>query len=290
MNMILRNHHSLIIHSFLTPSEITSFSSTSKRFNSLLNAESKLWFFLCARKFGSKTQINKWGSGQISYTRIYKILSELENLIGFWRRSGPSKNDGGGAKDDVAHVLLCFEWGSCYVIGYRVLGSKNGGYDVVKVPCLWVCLDSKGERLSYLDLNCRVGGFDELGCVENELIRVSVSFMGDWHFVVEESVCFEKSGGVEDGVGSTVSLGDRLTFVELMKDKRNVWDEIVKQNNLVPTKLGVRNWWLADHTLGIEYPLDTINKSKEHGFLGFRNSKSSFIHWIEKLEASKIVP
>ncbi|KAK1403789.1 hypothetical protein POM88_003394 [Heracleum sosnowskyi] len=125
-----------------------------------------------------------------------------------------------------------------------VLGSKNGGYDVVKAPCLWVCLDSEGERLSYLDLNCRVGGFDELGCVENELIR----------------------------------------------DKRSVWDEIVKQNNLVPTKLGVRDWWLADHTLGIEYPLDTMNKSKEHGFLGFRNSKSSFVHWIEKLEASKTVP
>ncbi|KAK1391555.1 F-box protein [Heracleum sosnowskyi] len=202
----------LIILSFLTPSEITSFSCTSKRFNSLLNAESKLWFFLCARKFGSKTQINKWGSGQISYKCLYKILSELEILIGFWRRSGPSKNDGGGGgdKDDVAPVLLCFEWGPCYVIGYRVLGSKNGGYDVVKAPCLWVCLDSEGERLSYLDLNCRVGGFDELGCVENELIRVSVSFMGDWHFVVEESVSFEKSGGVEDGVGSTVSLGDKL--------------------------------------------------------------------------------
>ncbi|KAK1358882.1 Progesterone 5-beta-reductase [Heracleum sosnowskyi] len=85
--------------------------------------------------------------------------------------------------------------------------------------------------------------------------------------------------------------GERLTLVEMMKAKGSVWDEIVKQNNLVPTKLeGFGDWWPIDHTLGIEYPLDTMNKSKEHGFLGFRNSKSSFVHWIEKLKASKIVP
>ncbi|KAK1358975.1 Progesterone 5-beta-reductase [Heracleum sosnowskyi] len=85
--------------------------------------------------------------------------------------------------------------------------------------------------------------------------------------------------------------GERLTLAELMKDKGSVWDEIVKQNKLVPTKLEeVGDWWLADHTFGIEYPLDTMNKSKEHGFLGFRNSKSSFVHWIEKLKVCKIVP
>ncbi|KAL8126990.1 F-box protein At3g12350-like [Apium graveolens] len=194
----------LIILSFLTPSEITAFSCTSKRFNSLFNTDSKLWFFLCDRKFGSKTQINKWAAGKISFKRLYKILSELENLIGFWRRSGPSKNDfDGDNKDNVAPVLLCFEWGPCCVIGSRVSGSKNGGYEVVKEPCLWVCLDSEGERLSYLDLNCKVGGFDDLGCFENELIRVSVNFMGNCHFVVEENVCFDKGG-------DTMSLGDKM--------------------------------------------------------------------------------
>ncbi|GFS44184.1 NAD(P)-binding Rossmann-fold superfamily protein [Actinidia rufa] len=33
-----------------------------------------------------------------------------------------------------------------------------------------------------------------------------------------------------------------------------------------------------------------MNKSKEHGFLGFRNSKNSFISWIDKVKAYKIVP
>ncbi|WOG91901.1 hypothetical protein DCAR_0311156 [Daucus carota subsp. sativus] len=193
----------LSILSFLTPSEITAFSCTSKRFNSLLNTDSKLWFFLCDRKFGSKTQINKWGSGKISYKRLFKVLSELENLIGFWRRSGPSKNDD---DDFVTPRLLCFDWGPCYVIGSRVSGSKSGGYDVVKVPCLWVCLDSEGERLSFLDLNCKVRVFDDLGCVEDELIRVGVNLTGRFHFVVEENVCFDKVGVVED----TMSVRDKM--------------------------------------------------------------------------------
>ncbi|WOH04791.1 hypothetical protein DCAR_0624203 [Daucus carota subsp. sativus] len=84
---------------------------------------------------------------------------------------------------------------------------------------------------------------------------------------------------------------ERLTLGELMKDKGSAWDEIVKENNLMPTKLeDIVSWWFVDHILGIEYPLDTMNKSKEHGFLGFRNSKSSFISWIDKLKFSKIVP
>jgi len=33
-----------------------------------------------------------------------------------------------------------------------------------------------------------------------------------------------------------------------------------------------------------------MNKSKEHGFLGFRNSKNSFIAWIDKMKFCKIVP
>jgi hypothetical protein len=49
-------------------------------------------------------------------------------------------------------------------------------------------------------------------------------------------------------------------------------------------------WWFADMMLGGgEALLDSMNKSKEHGFLGFRNSKNSFISWIDKVKAYKIV-
>ena len=45
-----------------------------------------------------------------------------------------------------------------------------------------------------------------------------------------------------------------------------------------------------DLILGGEALLDSMNKSKEHGFLGFRNSKNSFISWIDKVKGYKIVP
>ncbi|XP_073027889.1 3-oxo-Delta(4,5)-steroid 5-beta-reductase-like [Primulina eburnea] len=85
--------------------------------------------------------------------------------------------------------------------------------------------------------------------------------------------------------------GQQLTLQELMKDKSSVWDEIVRDNGLTPTKLeDVGNWWVIDLVLQGEGWLDTMNKSKEHGFLGFRNSKNSFISWIDKAKAYKIVP
>ncbi|XP_073313259.1 3-oxo-Delta(4,5)-steroid 5-beta-reductase-like [Primulina huaijiensis] len=85
--------------------------------------------------------------------------------------------------------------------------------------------------------------------------------------------------------------GQKLTLQELMKDKGSVWDEIVRDNGLTPTKLEeVGNWWFSDIVLGGVCLLDTMNKSKEHGFLGFRNSKNSFISWIDRMKAHKIIP
>ncbi|KAF8410164.1 hypothetical protein HHK36_002686 [Tetracentron sinense] len=79
---------------------------------------------------------------------------------------------------------------------------------------------------------------------------------------------------------------------EMMKDKGPVWDEIVRENELLPNKLEeVGVWWFADVILGMKVShLSSMNKSKEHGFLGFRNSKTSYISWIDKMKAYKIVP
>uniref|UniRef100_A0A7N2KRI2 Uncharacterized protein n=1 Tax=Quercus lobata TaxID=97700 RepID=A0A7N2KRI2_QUELO len=85
--------------------------------------------------------------------------------------------------------------------------------------------------------------------------------------------------------------GERVSLVELMKDKGPVWDEIVRENQLQPTKLDeVGVWWFVDLILGGEALLDSMNKSKEHGFLGFRNSKNSFISWIDKLYRKLVEP
>nr|AFW16645.1 putative progesterone 5beta-reductase [Bupleurum falcatum] len=120
---------------------------------------------------------------------------------------------------------------------------------------------------------------------KNEAFNCSNGDVFKWkHFWKVLAEKFEVECGEFEG-------GERLTLVELMKDKGSVWDEIVKENNLVPAKLeDIGLWWFVDYILGLEYPLDTMNKSKEHGFLGFRNSKTSFITWINKLKDSKVVP
>lgn len=96
--------------------------------------------------------------------------------------------------------------------------------------------------------------------------------------------------GIEE-YGFDGDEGERLRLTETMRNKGVVWEEIVRENQLLPTKLEeVAAWWFADFVLGTEPLLDSMNKSKEHGFLGFRNSKNSFITWIDRMKAHKIVP
>ncbi|GJN12731.1 hypothetical protein PR202_ga31037 [Eleusine coracana subsp. coracana] len=88
---------------------------------------------------------------------------------------------------------------------------------------------------------------------------------------------------------------NRFKVSEAMVGKEAVWAEIVKENGLIETQLcDVANWWLVDTVVnehGANWKLfDSMNKSKEHGFLGFRNTLKSFKAWIDKMKACKIVP
>jgi nucleoside-diphosphate-sugar epimerase len=85
--------------------------------------------------------------------------------------------------------------------------------------------------------------------------------------------------------------GKNIGLQEMMKDKGAVWEEIVRQNQLQPTMIEeVGNWWFVDVMFMGAAMLSSVNKSKEHGFLGFRNSKNSYVYWIDKVKAFKIVP
>lgn len=160
----------LCILSFLSPSDLSSFACTSKRFVSLCDANSRAWYAMCDRRWGSETQIRKWGEGKVCFKLLYKTLSEYENLIGFWRRSGMGSGVFGGAP------LVFFEWGPSCLMGSTVSPSKNGSYEVIKSPFIWVSLSSEGESLHYLKNPEPNSG----------LIQVSVSFMGKGHVVLEE--------------------------------------------------------------------------------------------------------
>ncbi|KAG2263289.1 hypothetical protein Bca52824_070368 [Brassica carinata] len=70
--------------------------------------------------------------------------------------------------------------------------------------------------------------------------------------------------------------GGNVGLVEMMRGKARVWEEMVKEHQLQEKKLDeVGVWWFVDVILGVEGMIDSMNKSKEHGFLGFRNSNNS---------------
>ncbi|XP_052203660.1 F-box protein At3g12350-like [Diospyros lotus] len=205
--------------SFLAPSELATFACTSKRFLSLCRSDGKLWFALCHRRWGSRTQIAKWGQGNVNYRRLYRTLNEYENLIGFWRRSGQGKNAAGAASP----TLVFFEWGPSFVVGSRVFPSKTRTYQVVKTPFLWLSVMPDGSPVSFLDPDCRsesavdVVQSSEFSFRENELLAVNVYFMGKCHLVVEENINFAYSNSMEEKKfsfveesGSPVRLPDPL--------------------------------------------------------------------------------
>ncbi|XP_057973700.1 F-box protein At3g12350 [Malania oleifera] len=185
----------LCILSFLSPSDVSAFACTSKRFVTLCRSDSKLWYAMCDRRWGCKTQIRKWGGGKIAYKQLYRTLDEWENLMGFWRRSGQGSLPG-GVTSPPPPPLVFFEWGPSFVTGSKVSPSKSGTYQVIKAPFLWMSLSAHGEVVNYLDPDCRIdlsGDFvnsDQLEFFDADLVPVSVSFMGKSHLVVEETRSF----------------------------------------------------------------------------------------------------
>ncbi len=78
----------------------------------------------------------------------------------------------------------------------------------------------------------------------------------------------------------------------MMKGKEAVWDKIVKEKGLRPTKLAdVAQWWFVDSWLGQDIEnVSNMNKSRELGFLGWRDSEKSFLCVLEKSRKNRVVP
>ncbi|XP_010687915.2 F-box protein At3g12350 [Beta vulgaris subsp. vulgaris] len=235
----------MCILSFLTPSDISAFSCTSKSFVSLCR-NGVLWYAMCDRRWGKKTHIKKWGDGKISFKLLYNTLSEYEDLIGFWRRSGGISGDGGGISGDAP--LVFFEWGVSCVTASRISPSKDGSYDVIKSPFLWMSLSGDGQVLNYLKFDK-----DKKPNSGVELIQVNVSFMGKGHVVLEESNwnCGTTSGGSPNAANvsgkkeyDNVGVGGGSSEVEIGSPPDRMMSEMYQYfaNRRSPGASGDRAW------------------------------------------------
>ena len=94
------------------------------------------------------------------------------------------------------------------------------------------------------------------------------------------------------GVEPVPYSGEIAPLEQQMADAGEIWPEIVRRHGL--RDLGVENlasWWHTDADLGrtIETFTD-MGRSRRLGFLGVRDSESSFTDLFARLRAERIVP
>jgi nucleoside-diphosphate-sugar epimerase len=129
---------------------------------------------------------------------------------------------------------------------------------------IWACLDPKANNQAFNSSNGDVFIWKRL-----------------WYLLAEK---YELQVPVYKGEPTSLS--------EMMKGKEQVWDKIVQENGLQPLELHeVGHWWFAD--LLLNQPMENVssmNKSREHGFLGWCDTEKSFLSAIDKARANKVVP
>ncbi|KAL1372423.1 hypothetical protein HN51_002580 [Arachis hypogaea] len=93
-------------------------------------------------------------------------------------------------------------------------------------------------------------------------------------------------------VGFDENDEDRVDLVEFMRDKDEIWDEIVEKYGLVKTKLKEFAYYeVLKVVLHFDFQLvSSMNKSKEYGFFGHANSFKRVTFWVHKLRCMKIIP
>ncbi|KAJ6683296.1 hypothetical protein OIU85_007022 [Salix viminalis] len=85
---------------------------------------------------------------------------------------------------------------------------------------------------------------------------------------------------------------EKFDWVEMMKGKGKVWDEIVEKYGLIETKMEDIACFEALNVvlhLGFQH-VCSMNKSRELGFLGHADTLKSIPMWVGRLREMKIIP
>jgi len=101
-------------------------------------------------------------------------------------------------------------------------------------------------------------------------------------------------GIVADGLGVEAAEypGHPTPLVEQMEDSASIWDDIVKEHDLVPHPVdSLASWWHSDADLGrtIETFTD-MTKSRLLGFTDYQPTDRSFLDLFDRLRSERIIP
>jgi nucleoside-diphosphate-sugar epimerase len=94
------------------------------------------------------------------------------------------------------------------------------------------------------------------------------------------------------GVESVSFDGTPAPLEQQMADAAEIWPEIVRRHGLRETSVdNLASWWHTDADLGRTVETFTdMGRSRRLGFLGVRDTESSFIDLFARLRAERIVP
>src|SRR5207244_6263348 len=86
--------------------------------------------------------------------------------------------------------------------------------------------------------------------------------------------------------------GETAPLERQMADAEEIWPEIVRRHGLRDLKIEkLASWWHTDADLGRTVETFTdMGRSRRLGFLGVRDSESSFTGLFARLQAERIVP
>lgn len=142
--------------------------------------------------------------------------------------------------------------------------SDVSNSDLIAEQEVWAAIDPRGKNEAFNTMNGDVFKWKKL-----------------WKSLAEKL-----------GVEYVPYSGQPAPWGEIMKDKGPVWEKIVQDNGLYPSKLEeVGHWWFVQGSLNATSDtLMSMNKSKEHGFFGFRNTEKTFLSFFDRMRERKLIP
>jgi nucleoside-diphosphate-sugar epimerase len=184
-----------------------------------------------------------------------------------------------------------------------VLGTAAGPMNIiVAIGALAAIQRELGRPLSFPG-----GAYGVYGASDSRLIASATEFVGTHEICAGETYNIVNGDvfawkdvwpGIANLFGMQAGEPTPMCLADSMPQYEEVWQRIATRHGLVETslaKLANSSWQFADRAFGygFEYPphsvLDGL-KLRSHGFNEFLDTEDAIAHWLQRLQAEKVLP